>query len=438
MNTHKVFLFLLAVLLLLGAVTLLFPKDGIELFGISVRMPSIEELFFTQEKKYADINAIVSTASEKKEETAKDSIVCFEYKTEVRPLLDKFFAALDAAKRREGVVRILHYGDSQIENDHISSDIRRGLQAEFGGSGYGQIPLYSLSDANGVKLTYNSEWKKQNTFSRTQSEPYPLALSRLVAENDSTDGAPFEVGVTFARKPTSKLAFLLRSPQRESFLRVSTANGEPIDVSVAQSEDLQRIEIPVERLSRSFTLEVGKGVELYSMNISQPYGVYVDNIPVRGRSSMGIRASDVGLMRQMADSLGVKMVIIQFGVNAVQGIERANYNSYKRELESQIRYLKQIVPDVLIVIVGVSDSSKKKGVGYETNPNVFKLIEVQRAVALENGCVFWNLFQAMGGNNSMPSWVEKSLAKKDYVHFNAKGAQLVAKMFLDALTREYK
>lgn len=437
MSAGRVFLFLLVVLLLLGAVSLLFPKDGIELFGVSVRMPSLEELFLTEEEEYADVNAIVATASVKQEETAKDSIVGFEYEAEIKPLFDKFFAALDAAKRHECVVRILHYGDSQIENDHISGEIRRRLQAEFGGSGYGQIPLYSLSDAKGVKLTYNSEWLKQNTFSRAQSEPYPLGLSRLVAKNDSRGGTPFEVGVTFERKPTDRLSFLLRSPQGEAFLRVSTANGEPIDVPVARSEDLQRIEIPAERFARSFSLEVGKGVELYSMDISQPYGVYVDNIPVRGRSSMGIRASDVGLMRQMADSLGVKMVIVQFGVNAVQGIERANYNSYKRELESQIRYLKQIAPDVLIVIVGVSDSSRKKGVKHETNPNVFKLIEVQRAVALENGCVFWNLFQAMGGNNSMPSWVEKSLAKKDYVHFNAKGAQLVAKMFLDALTREY-
>jgi lysophospholipase L1-like esterase len=63
---------------------------------------------------------------------------------------------------------------------------------------------------------------------------------------------------------------------------------------------------------------------------------------------------------------------------------------------------------------------------------------VQKEAALENACVFWDLFEAMGGNNSMPSWVlrEEPLANKDFIHFNNKGAEFVGKMFLNSLFKE--
>jgi len=45
----------------------------------------------------------------------------------------------------------------------------------------------------------------------------------------------------------------------------------------------------------------------------------------------------------------------------------------------------------------------------------------------------------MGGKNSMPSWVsaQPPLAVADYVHFNARGAKVIAEMFSNALLYEY-
>ena len=91
-------------------------------------------------------------------------------------------------------------------------------------------------------------------------------------------------------------------------------------------------------------------------------------------------------------------------------------------------------------MVGVSDRSIRQGDNYITNPNVFKLRQAQKEAALENGCIFWDLFEAMGGENSMPAWVlrDEPLANKDFIHFNNKGAEHVATMFLNALRKEYK
>ena len=65
--------------------------------------------------------------------------------------LDPFFDALEAARERP--VRIMHYGDSQLEGDRISSVLREAFQERFGGSGVGlapavqTIPTYTLSQS---------------------------------------------------------------------------------------------------------------------------------------------------------------------------------------------------------------------------------------------------------------------------------------------------
>ena len=51
--------------------------------------------------------------------------------------LDRFYRALHRAEGREGVVRILHYGDSPTTADMITSDVRTLLQKRFGDAGHG-------------------------------------------------------------------------------------------------------------------------------------------------------------------------------------------------------------------------------------------------------------------------------------------------------------
>jgi lysophospholipase L1-like esterase len=67
------------------------------------------------------------------------------------------------------------------------------------------------------------------------------------------------------------------------------------------------------------------------------------------------------------------------------------------------------------------------------------LVEAQKRVAKKTGSAFWNLFEAMGGKNSMVNWVEGDtvLANKDYTHLNHRGASKVAKLLYKHLMDEY-
>ena len=76
---------------------------------------------------------------------------------------------------------------------------------------------------------------------------------------------------------------------------------------------------------------------------------------------------------------------------------------------------------------------------FSTYPGLEGIRDALRDAALESGFGFWDLYEAMGGKNSMASFVhaEPALASTDYVHFTNLGVNLVAEMFYNALMLEY-
>jgi hypothetical protein len=65
------------------------------------------------------------------------------------------------------------------------------------------------------------------------------------------------------------------------------------------------------------------------------------------------------------------------------------------------------------------------------------LVEQMKKVSKEVGGCYWDLYSAMGGYNSMPSWVERGLAGKDYIHFTPGGAKFASQLYFDAFAAEY-
>jgi lysophospholipase L1-like esterase len=62
-----------------------------------------------------------------------------------------------------------------------------------------------------------------------------------------------------------------------------------------------------------------------------------------------------------------------------------------------------------------------------------------KKAALSHDVAFWDMFEVMGGKNSMPSWVAANppLAGPDYIHFTPKGARKVAELFYKSLREDY-
>ena len=83
--------------------------------------------------------------------------------------------------------------------------------------------------------------------------------------------------------------------------------------------------------------------------------------------------------------------------------------------------------------------SVKENGEYTTYSNLEPVRDALKKAALESGCAFWDMYEAMGGRNSMPSWVfaDPPLAISDFVHFNPRGARIIGEMFYNAFIYEY-
>ena len=143
-------------------------------------------------------------------------------------------------------------------------------------------------------------------------------------------------------------------------------------------------------------------------------------------------------MKEMYNQLNVKLIIMQFGVNVVPHIVKS-YAYYEQSFYRQLVVLKKMNPNIPFIVIGFSYMSRKVNGHYASYPNIKKIRTAQKNAAFKAGCAFWDMYEAMGGENSMPSWVfaQPPLAQKDFTHFSYKGSSIIAQMFYNALMYEY-
>ena len=75
-----------------------------------------------------------------------------------------FFKKLENAKTKK--VRIMHYGDSQIEGDRISGRLRERLQKEFGGNGAGLSAVIPATRKISLKNIPSTNWVRKQDLDR--------------------------------------------------------------------------------------------------------------------------------------------------------------------------------------------------------------------------------------------------------------------------------
>ena len=183
-------------------------------------------------------------------------------------------------------------------------------------------------------------------------------------------------------------------------------------------------------------MDLPQGGRIYGLSFESHRGLQMDNIAMRGGSGLIFTKMNHSQQRKMMEYLDPGLLILQYGGNVVPYINAARY---QRSFIRELAFLKEVCPGVPVIVIGPSDMSlKEKGV-FVTYPGIEPVRDALRNAALESGFAFWDLYEAMGGYNSMPSFVhaDPPLASTDYIHFTALGVNLVAEMFYNALMLEY-
>jgi lysophospholipase L1-like esterase len=461
-------LVLSGILILLYVIGYFFPKEGLKIADQTFYAYQWEsQNSRSSEKK--DISKILETAAKKELVQTKmsavdslndsisettlqiKSIQTLEFDQKKDHPLKSFFEGLKSAKDNAKTIRILHYGDSQIEADRISDYLRLRLQAEFGGTGIGMLPAVQISQTVGIKQYNSALWNKYNAYvgidrKVTHKNYGPLiSFSNYVSEDDSTEEwLKFTVNKNAGTNVSnfSKLKLFYGNAQQSCQL-LFYENDQLKDVDSMRLN--AAFNIKQWRVNSSAgVLELrfrgAKSPDIYGLALEGDYGVQLDNIPLRGSSGTFFNQISLQHLKSFYDYLNVKLVILQFGGNALPAIDSEqkakNFGDY---LRIQIQAIKRQFPEISILVVGPADMSVKKGTDFVSHPYIESLRNSIKLAANQTNSAFWDMYEAMGGKNSMPAWVaaSPSLAAKDYIHFSPTGARKIAVLLYDAMMKDF-
>lgn len=490
-KAYQVVFFIAAVLLCLAPVVYFAPKDGYSFGAVKVNFLSKNEFLHPKQQVKKDISQLVSmvdttnldtstpdslltsssqhifTKKQKKHINSsrgtigapKGGNLSAESKTNLhlsdaaRQNLYHFFEKMDKVATEKTKIHILHYGDSQIEGDRMTGYIRQRIQNQFGGNGPGLIPAMNVYTTNSFKQTYSSNFVRYNCFGglKLKNRKYGAmgSAARFTPETiDSSDNSLKEAWIEIEPSYSAQS----RSRTYNNIQLFYTSCVRPCAVKVYQNgrlihEDSLIKDGKYHVLPLNFSTNVGKLKYVFSSTFSPTicgfslegdYGIQVDNIAMRGCSGTFFGYLDRTTASKMYEDLNSELIVLQFGGNSVPFFkDSSSVRRYASQFQSQIRAVKRLHPSAAIVIIGPSDMSKLSDGIYETYPLLPYCVAQMRRAASNENAGYWDLFSAMGGLNSMPSWVESGLAGKDYIHFSNRGASIASQLFYDAFEAEF-
>jgi hypothetical protein len=368
--------------------------------------------------------------------------------------LDSFLAALRQTKADGSPVRIAYFGDSMIEGDLITGDLRNSLQTEFGGSGVGYVPINSITaDFRAtIHQTFSPDWYEYNLVSDKLPAKCPLGISghaflpREISNRDSTgvvadtSWVQFQAGQRFPTTRRFAQARLFYGPGsgRDQVLVTTDRHRVPhtLPGRAAVNELTLKPGTPARTMRLAFAAHGPRPV--YGVSFESPQGVVLDNFSFRGNSGMSLTKIPFNQLAAFGQLLDYRLIILHYGVN-VADARNKTYGWYERAMTRVVDRMQRAFPNASILIIGMSDKSSRIEGEFVTDPSVPRLLAAQRSLAQHNHAAFWNLFEAMGGENSMVSWVEDTppLANKDYTHVNSRGAHKIAGLLFAYLMQEY-
>ncbi len=482
MRPGRVLLFLLATLAMLALIGQLIPSQGLRITSdLTLHFPNAKEVLFPRPVEKADIDFILQLPTDSTEDGFPDAFpdslldrravrvdtsklaplaerIRLHYPNNDRSVLFPLFAALESAPGTPHPVRILHYGDSQLEGDRITAYLRNKLQVLFGGNGPGLVSVVEITPHFSVTHEASENWERFSVMERNQ--PAGLA-KRFGAMGAITRFSPL-LADTAALDTTIHTATFTLRPNERSYNKARTwqrcriwfgQHRAPISMEVfANGESLGRETVAPsqETLERSWTFNTppnelrfvltgAHSPNVYGVSMEGRNGVVMDNLAMRGASGLELRNTDQNVLRAMYNALSPSLFILQYGGNVLPYMKSTEQaKDYGRAIGNDIARIKRLVPGACVIVIGPSDMSIKEGDQFVTRPYLEDVRDAMKASSLAAGAVFWDMYDAMGGRNSMASWVaaDPPLAAEDYTHFSPLGARKIAELFHEALIRD--
>lgn len=397
-----------------------------------------------KENGFRDINRKANVSSEKhiktsyytfEDYTKKATIIQFGADT-LHPSLEKLSEKLLLlSQHKKAKIRIAWFGDSQIEGDFITQDLRKLLQNYFQtNNGVGFVPIISISSdfrktenisVNGAVQTDN--FKKTNGRSNLFLSGYSFYGNNLgINFKDNT--------LKNSTQPSEKWLLYGKGDS------ISLKNNDTVYKKYPAIGHFNRVLLN-KSVSNKANFELSSGnTPIYGVSSEPESGIVLDNFSFRGITGVELKKLNTDLLDELDHSGYYDLIVFQYGVNLMFRPNDTNYDYYYKVMDPVLKKLKQHLNHSEFLLFSCSDRAFNYNGEWKTAVGLDSLVYTQAKLAQQNKMPYYNFYQSIGGNGTMVKWADstQALANKDYIHFNFRGAKVAANIIFKALINDYK
>jgi lysophospholipase L1-like esterase len=354
-----------------------------------------------------------------------------------------FFDKLDTLiTYGKGKLNIIHIGGSHVQAGMLSGRMRENLFSMADGikGERGFIFPYRMAHTNNpgnYKATFTGDWDGcRNALKRnhcpwglsgiTATTHDTLTFTKLYTVDDNHDTYWFDkVRIYHLATPESY------SIRLDSSILVDTSYTDSITgmttFELAQEYDTLLFEtIKTDSLQEYFVLQ---GIRLENND----NGITYSAIGVNGASVPAYLRCQY--FQPQLESNVPDLVIFGIGINdSYVPTDQFHQSEYEQNYRDLMAMFRAVNPDVQFLFMTNNDSYYKRR---HPNQNIFKVQKAMWNLAKESNGAYWDLFEIMGGLNSIRLWERAGLAQRDKVHFTKKGYHLNADLLFVAFRDAY-
>ncbi|MFT4754815.1 MAG: lysophospholipase L1-like esterase [Salibacteraceae bacterium] len=342
----------------------------------------------------------------------------------------------------EGNINIMHLGGSHVQAGMLSGRMRDNLFTLADGikGERGFIFPYRMAHTNNpgnYKATFTGEWDGCRNALKKNHCPWGLSgitatthdtitTTKLYCVDNNHDTYLFnKVRIYHLATPESFTLALDSSISVDTMYTDSLVGLTTFELSQSYDTLLFKTH-KTDRLQEYFVLQ---GIRLEN----DDSGLTYNSIGVNGASVPAYLRCQY--FQPQLETNAPDMVIFGIGINdAYVPPGQFHQEEYEQNYRDLMNMFRAVNPNVQFLFMTNNDSYYKRRY---PNQNVFKVQKAMWNLAEEYNGGYWDLFEIMGGLNSIKIWERKGLAQKDKVHFTRKGYQLNADLLFVAFREAY-
>ena len=367
--------------------------------------------------------------------------------------LKNFYDKLhDLEINKNKVVRILHFGDSIIWADIITSKLKNKFQADFGDGGRGAVPVYYKLER--AFLNHGNP-TSESSFIREKAKPWGspnhnigfLGESFLPLSSNSTS-------TQILGKDQNlwlKAGLILHSQKSDTNqskpinININYGNGKINSKEILYNDKCELFEYsipPSDKVSFNFEGTTENLPFIDAITLETSYGVSYSPVSV-----MGLELNDQLISDEEKFECGIKkfkpdLIVLQYGVNESQNMwlsPQRNQEFYINSTRKVLNRFKDKTIDSSILIIGPVERVRPDSNGkLITMPEMLKIREVFKKVSKEYNVSFYDSFLAMGGEGKSGELTRMGIIQQDRTHLTRSGGDYLAELFYTDFYNQYQ